>query len=38
MDRLDLGVVGQGVFTQFSTDTGLLEPTERYVVVQLVVT
>ena len=37
MDRLDLCVVGQSVFSQFSSYTGLLESTERYVVVQLVV-
>lgn len=37
VNRLDLGVVGQGVFTELSTDTRLLESTERHVVVQLVV-
>lgn len=37
VDRLDFGVVGQGVFTELPTDTRLLESTERHVVVQLVV-
>jgi hypothetical protein len=38
VDSLDLGVVLDGVFTEFSTDTRLLETTERNLRVKLVVT
>ena len=38
VDSLDLGVVFDGVFTEFSTDTRLLETTEWHLGVKLVVT
>ena len=38
VDSLDLGVVLDGVFTEFSTDTRLLESTEWNLWVKLVVT
>jgi hypothetical protein len=37
VNRLDLGIVCQRVFSQLSSDTGLLESTKGNVVVQLVV-
>ena len=37
MDSLDIGVVGKSVLSEFSADTRLLEASERYVGVELVV-
>lgn len=35
--RLDLCVVGKGIFAELSTDTGLLEPTKRHLMAKHVV-
>jgi hypothetical protein len=37
MDSLDVGVVSKGIFSELSSDTTLLEASERHVGMQLVV-